>query len=94
MAAHIGSLKVYLGVFAVLMVGTAATVYAAFLDLGMFNAPVALFIATVKAIFVVLFFMHVKDSDRLTKITVTAGVFWLGILLTLTMTDFLSRTWY
>lgn len=94
MAAHIGSLKVYLGVFMVLMFGTGITIWAAFLDLGMFNAPIALVIATVKAVFVVLFFMHVKDSDRLTKITVTAGAFWLGILLTLTMTDFLSRTWY
>ncbi len=94
MAAHIGSLKVYFGVFMVLMVGTAVTIYAAFLDLGMANAPIALVIATIKAIFVVLFFMHVKDSDRLTKITVTAGVFWLGILLSLTMTDFLSRTWH
>jgi cytochrome c oxidase subunit IV len=94
MSAHIGSLKVYFGVFMVLMVGTAITIYAAFLDLGMFNAPVALVIATIKAIFVVLFFMHVKDSDRLTKIAVSAGVFWLAVLLLLTMTDFLSRTWY
>lgn len=94
MPAHIGSLKVYFAVFMVLMIGTAITIYAAFLNLGMFNAPIALVIATVKAVFVVLFFMHVKDSDRLTKITVSAGVFWLGILLMLTMTDFLSRTWY
>ena len=94
MSAHIGSLKVYVGVFLVLMFGTAVTIYAAFLNLGMANAPIALTIATIKAIFVILFFMHVKDSDRLTKITVTAGAFWLGILLTLTMTDFLSRTWF
>ena len=93
MSAHIGSLKVYFGVFMVLMLGTAATIYAAFQDLGALNAPIALVIATIKAIFVVLFFMHVKDSDRLTKITVTAGIFWLAILLTLTMTDFLSRIW-
>ena len=94
MAAHIGSLKVYTGVFLVLMFGTAITIWAAFLDLGLLNAPIALVIATVKAVFVVLFFMHVKDSDRLTKITVAAGIFWLGILLVLTMSDFLSRTWY
>lgn len=94
MAAHIGSLKVYIGVFVLLMVGTAITIPAAFYDLGPLNAPIALGIATVKAVFVVLFFMHVKDSDRLTKITVAAGVFWLAILLSLTMTDFLSRTWY
>ena len=94
MSAHIGSLKVYFGVFMVLMFGTLVTILAAFRDLGPFNAPIALVIATIKAVFVVLFFMHVKDSDRLTKITVAAAAFWLGILLVLTMTDFLSRTWY
>ena len=93
MSAHIGSLKVYFGVFMALMIGTAVTIYAAFQDLGMMNAPIALVIATGKAILVVLFFMHVKDSDRLTKLTVLSGIFWLGILLVLTMTDFLSRTW-
>ena len=93
MPAHVGSWKVYVGVFLVLIIGTVATYKLALIDLGGGNAPVALFIATTKAIFVILFFMHVKDSDRLTKITVTAGAFWLGILLTLTMTDFLSRAW-
>ena len=94
MAAHIGTLRVYVAVFLVLMACTLITFFAAKQDWGMLNAPIALFIATTKAIFVILFFMHVKDSDRLTKITVTAGAFWLGILLTLTMTDFLSRTWF
>jgi len=94
MSGHVGSLKVYFGVFVVLMIGTAITIPAAFYDLGIFNAPIALTIATIKAIFVILFFMHVKDSDRLTKLTVGAGIFWLIILLGLTMTDFLSRTWY
>jgi cytochrome c oxidase subunit 4 len=94
MAAHIGSVKIYFAVFIALMVGTGLTIFAAFQDLGPFNAPIALFIATIKAVAVVLFFMHVKDSDRMTKITVAAGIFWLGILFTLTMTDFLSRTWF
>ena len=94
MSVHVGSKKVYFGVFGILMAGTLLTVYAAFQNLGIFNAPIALVIATIKAIFVILFFMHVWDSNRLTKMTVLAGAFWLGILLTLTMTDFLSRSWH
>jgi cytochrome c oxidase subunit 4 len=91
---HIGSLRIYFAVFLALLAGTVLTVTAAKQDLGIFNAPVALVIATIKATLVVLFFMHVKDSSRLTKITVISGVFWLGILLTLTMTDFLTRAWH
>ena len=92
--AHVGSIKTYALIFATLIVFTGVTVFAALQDLGRFNAPAALVIATIKAILVVLFFMHVKDSSRLTKVTVCAGVFWLGILLTLTMTDFLTRIWH
>lgn len=84
----------YFMVFGVLMLGTAITIWAAYMDLGLFNAPIALVIATFKAICVILIFMHVKDSSRLTKITVLAGGFWLGILLVLTMSDFLSRNWH
>jgi cytochrome c oxidase subunit 4 len=91
---HVGSKVTYFIIFAALLAFTGITVFAAFQDLGRFNAPVALAIATIKAILVVLFFMHVKDSSRLTKITVTAGVFWLCILLGLTMTDFITRRWY
>lgn len=94
MSGHVGSLKVYFWVFVGLMVGTAVTIPAAFKDLGILNAPIALAIATAKAIAVILYFMHVKDSDKLTKLTVGAGIFWLLILLGLTMTDFFSRTWY
>jgi cytochrome c oxidase subunit 4 len=92
--AHVGSLVTYALIFLALIVFTGLTVFAAFQDLGMFNAPVALIIATIKAILVVLFFMHVKESSRLTKITVTAGIFWLGLLLGLTMTDYITRRWY
>ena len=76
------------------MIFTGVTVFAAKQDLGRFNAAVALIIATIKAVLVVLFFMHVKDSSRLTKITVTAAIFWLGLLLGLTMTDYITRPWY
>ena len=92
--AHVGSLKTYALIFTALIVFTGVTVFAALQDLGSFNAPVALIIATIKAILVVLFFMHVKDSSRLTKITVTAAIFWLGLLLGLTMTDYITRPWY
>jgi len=81
----------YFLVFGALMLGTGLTVFAAFHNLGMWNAPVALAIATIKATCVILIFMHVKDSNRLTKITVLAAAFWLGILFVLTMSDFLTR---
>jgi cytochrome c oxidase subunit 4 len=92
-AAHIVPARVYYSVFAALMVGTAITVGAAFIDLGAFNAVVALTIAVVKAVLVVLFFMHVRYSTRLTWVVVAGGVFWLGILLTLTFSDYLTRPW-
>jgi cytochrome c oxidase subunit 4 len=91
---HIGSITTYVFVFLALIAGTWITYGVAILDLGAWNAPIALIIATTKATLVVLFFMHVKDSSRLTKVTVCAGIFWLCILLTLTMTDFLTRVWH
>jgi cytochrome c oxidase subunit 4 len=62
--------------------------------MGPWNAPVALGIATFKAVCVILIFMHVKDSNRLTKLTVICAAFWLGILFVLTMSDFLTRNWH
>jgi cytochrome c oxidase subunit 4 len=91
MTGHIVPVRTYLTVFAALMVGTYLTVQAAFIDLGPFNAAVALAIAVVKAVTVVLFFMHVKYSTRLTWAVVAGGVFWLGILLALTYGDYLTR---
>lgn len=92
--AHAGSKLTYWLVFFALLIGTAITIPAAFKDLGWLNAPVALTIATIKAVLVVLFFMHVKDSSKLTKLTVIGGVFWLGILFVLTMGDYVSRRWH
>ena len=91
---HVGHISTYVMVFLALIAGTWITYFVALADLGVWNAPIALVIATTKATLVILFFMHVKDSSRLTKVTVCAGVFWLGILLTLTMTDFLTRIWH
>ena len=70
---------------------TALTAGAAFVDLGPLNPVIALTIAVVKALLVVLFFMHVRYSSRLTWLVLTGGLFWLGILIALTLTDYLSR---
>ena len=69
------------------------TIGVAFINLGAFNFPVAISIAIMKAILVVLFFMHVKYSSRLTKLIIVTGLFFLVILFTLTMSDYVSRGW-
>ena len=87
-------LKMYFAVFFALLVGTGLTVYAATLDLGRYNAVVALGIATIKATLVALFFMHVwHASEKLTKLVVIAALFFLLLLLGLTMTDYATRLW-
>jgi cytochrome c oxidase subunit IV len=90
---HIIPRRTYYLVFAALMIGTWLTVQAAYVDLGPFNAYIALTIAVIKATLVVLFFMHVRYATRLTKLTVIAGFFWLGIMIVLTLSDYLTRGW-
>src|SRR5690349_22316846 len=90
---HIAPLKLYFGVFGILMVGTALTVLVAFFDLGAMNNVVMLTIAMVKALFVILFFMHVRWSTRLTWVVAASGFVWLLILFGLTMQDYLTRGW-
>ena len=92
-AHHIVSPAVYGMIFGVLMIGTLATVGASMLPLGMFNAPIAIGIACTKAVFVVLFFMHVKYSSRLVKLTVSAGFFTFLVLCMMTMLDYFTRAW-
>jgi cytochrome c oxidase subunit IV len=88
------SLKTYFAVWIALLVGTALTVVAAQIDLRPFNAAVALTIATIKATLVALFFMHVKgSSERLTKLVVISALFFLLILLGLSMSDYATRSW-
>jgi cytochrome c oxidase subunit 4 len=70
---------------------TALTVAAAFVNLGRMNAVVALTIACVKALLVTLYFMHARYSSKLTWVIIASGALWLGIMLTLTITDYLSR---
>jgi len=98
MTHHIVPVRIYLLVFAALILLTALTVLASFYDLGggrlhYVNAVVALTIAVTKATLVVLFFMHLRYGSRQTWVFAGAGAFWLLILLTLTMADYLSRSW-
>jgi cytochrome c oxidase subunit 4 len=84
----------YIAIGIGLLILTATTVGAAFVNLGAFNPVVALLIATIKATLVVLFFMHVKGaSEKLTGIVVVSGFFFLMILLTLSLADYLTRSW-
>ncbi len=90
---HIVKPAVYGAIFLALLILTALTTGVSFIDLGVFNAVIALAIACVKASLVVLFFMHVHYSSRLVKMTVAAGLFTFMLLITLTMTDYISRAW-
>jgi cytochrome c oxidase subunit 4 len=93
MTGHVLPKRVYYTIFAVLMLGTYLTVQIAFFDLGPLNTIAALAIAVTKAVLVVLFFMHVKYSTRLTWAVVIGSVFWFGIMVALTMADYLTRAW-
>lgn len=83
--------KVYYLVFLALVIGTVLTYEVAKIDLGFWNPVIALTIACTKATLVVLFFMHVRYSSKLTMLTVAVGFFWLLILITLSLTDYLTR---
>ena len=87
-------LPTYFMVWGALLLGTLLTYEAAKIDLGVFNAAVALIIATTKALLVALFFMHLKGaSDKLLKLVVISTVFFLFILLALSMADYGTRPW-
>ena len=91
MAEHITPIRTYLAVFFALMVLTAVTVWVAFIDLGPLNDIVAMAIAVSKATLVILWFMHVKGSTRMTKLTVVSGFLWLAILIVITLSDYFTR---
>jgi cytochrome c oxidase subunit IV len=94
MSEHVSSLILYIGIWIALLAGTLLTVLVAGIDLGPFNAVVALTIATIKATLVVLFFMHAKYThERLTKVVIVSALFWLAILLALSMADYGTRLW-
>jgi cytochrome c oxidase subunit 4 len=92
MSEHIMSSKFYYVIWIALLCLTVVTAAVSFVDLGPLNTVVALVIATIKALLVVLFFMHVKyTSEKLTKIVIVSAIFWLFILLVLSMADYGTR---
>jgi len=90
---HVTPMWIYIAVFLALAVGTLLTWWVSTIDLGLMNTPIALLIATIKAVLVILFFMHVIHSTRLTWVVVIASFLWLGVLFVLTFADYLTRMW-
>jgi len=89
----IDSVKTYAGILITLLCLTVITTAVAYVDLGVFSTVVALAIACFKMMLVALFFMHLRHSTKLTRLVVIGGLLWLAILIFITLTDFLTRTW-
>ena len=92
MSEHIVSPKIYVTIFVALIIGTSLTTWAAFQDFGPFNIVIALGIATTKATLVVLFFMHARYGPRRTRLVIICALFWLAIMLSLTLSDYQTRS--
>ena len=92
-AAHVAPKSLYYTIFGALIAGTLLTVAAASVDMGAFNNVAMLTIACVKATLVILFFMHVRWSSRLTWVVAASGFFWLLILFGLGLSDYMTRGW-
>ena len=90
---HIVGPVTYSIIFGTLLLCTLITVLAAHVEMGVFNPIVALAIACFKGVVVILFFMHVKYQSRLIKMTVAAGFFTFLVLITMTLSDYISRAW-
>lgn len=88
-----GGIGTYIAIFAALLVLTAVTVSVAFIDFGVFNTVIAMAIAVLKAILVLVFFMHLKGSSGLLKLFVIGAFAWLAILLGFTLNDYSTRHW-
>lgn len=88
---HIVSPGIYVSIFLALIFGTGLTVWAAFQNFGPFNIVIALGIATTKATLVVLYFMHARYSPKRTQLVIVCAVFWLAIMLSLTLSDYQTR---
>ncbi|MGH9430445.1 MAG: cytochrome C oxidase subunit IV family protein [Terriglobia bacterium] len=88
---HIENKRLYINIWIILLCFTALTTGVAYIDLGVFNTVAALAIAVCKASLVVLFFMHVRHSERLVRLVVCFAVFWLLILIVISLSDFATR---
>jgi cytochrome c oxidase subunit 4 len=93
MAQHAASKHTYYRVWGILIALLLITAGVSYIDLGPLNIVVSLTIAVCKALLIMLFFMHVRDSRPRTWIFVGLGFFWLVLLLSLTMSDYLTRSW-
>jgi cytochrome c oxidase subunit IV len=93
MKQHVASVRTNFLIFGLLLFLLLATVGAAYLPLGPLNFPVAMAIATTKAVLIVLFFMHALYSHRLTFVICVASLLWLGIMIALILGDYHSRGW-
>ena len=90
---HVLPVGLYWAIWAILIVLTFFTAWVATVDLGWMNPVVALVIASFKALVVVLYFMHVRFANRLTWVFSGAAFFWLGIMIVLSMSDYVTRSW-
>ena len=90
---HIVSPLQYIFVYVSLLIATLVTVGAAYVNLGVLNPVIALAIACTKGVIVILFFMHVKYQSNLIKLTVAAGFFTFLVLITMTLSDYITRAW-
>ncbi len=90
---HVVGPKTYISILVLLLVMTAVTTGAAFINMGVFSPIVALAIACFKAVMVILFFMHIRYSSKVMMLTVAAGFFTFFILITMTLSDYISRSW-
>jgi cytochrome c oxidase subunit IV len=93
MSGHVAPKSLYYLIFGALIVGTVLTVVVAAFDLGVLNNFVMLAVACAKALLVVLYFMHVRWSTRLTWVVAGSGFFWLVVMFGLTLADYMSRGW-
>lgn len=91
MSTHVVPVRVYVSVFVALLALTALTTGVAFIDLGPLNVVLMLAIACTKATLVILYFMHVLYSTRLTWVVVSSGFVWLVVLILFTMSDIVTR---
>lgn len=90
---HVVPVRIYITIFLSLMVMTALTVFASFKDFGPGNTIIAISIAVIKATLVILYFMHVRYNDNIVRIAVFAGFLWLGVMIVLTLSDYIARGW-
>jgi len=90
---HIDSVKTYVYVILALIALTVITAAVAFIDLGPLNVVVAITIASIKMVLVAAIFMHMRYSTGLTRVVVIGALMWLGILISFTMSDFVTRSW-